>query len=103
MAKPVTKNAADAAQVKEGERKAKHGRDRELDDLSKLLATPQFRRFIWRVMGKCKTFESIWENSARIHFNAGQQDIGHYLMSEIVEANEEALLLMMKEAKQGEY
>lgn len=96
------KNAADEHQVKQARMNEKMIRERELNDLRYLLASPQGRRFLWRVMARCKTFESIWEPSAKIHFNAGQQDLGHFVMAEIVAADENAFLQMMKEAKQGE-
>ena len=96
------KNAADEGQVREAEKKAKLGREQELADMRKLLATDFGRRFVWRVMSRARVFESIWEQSAKIHYNAGQQDFGHFIMAEVVEAGPEHLLRMMQEAKQGE-
>jgi hypothetical protein len=52
-------------------------------------------------MGHCKTFESIFEPSAKIYYNSGRQDVGHYLMKEIVEAGEHYLLKMMMENKEN--
>lgn len=92
-------NAGDENQVRGAERKIKHERELELRDLCAVLATRPGRRLIWRLMGKCKVFESIWEQSARIHYNSGQQDIGQFLLKEVVEANEESLFQMMREAK----
>lgn len=96
------KNAADEEQVKQARSREKRIRERELSDIRYLLQSPQGRRFLWKLMGRCKTFESIWEPSAKIHFNAGQQDLGHFIMAEIIEADENSLLQMMKESKQGE-
>ena len=100
--KSVVKNAADPKQIKKGKREERNIRDVELDDIKEVLRTPQGRRFMWRVMAKCKTFESIWESSAKIHYNSGQQDLGHFIMSEIIQADEDLLFTMMKENKQGE-
>lgn len=99
MSEPFVKNAADESQVKAAEVKEKLGRDRELSDLAILLALPEGRRFIWRLLVKAGAFRSVWEPSARIHFNAGQQDFGHYIIGEVEDANQEAFFQMMREAK----
>lgn len=90
-------NVADPAQVKNAEKKILSQRDQELNDLKSVLNLPYGRRFIWRLLSTCKTFASVWHPSALIHYQAGQQDIGHFLMSEIAEADQELLFLMMKE------
>lgn len=97
-----TPNAADEGQVSSAKGREKRLRERELNDMRHLLQTIQGRRFLWRFMGHCKVFESIWESSAKIHHNAGMQDVGHFVMAEICAANEDAFLQMMKESKQGE-
>ena len=99
---PLVRNAADNAQVQAAGSKAKQQRDQELADIKAVLAIPGGRRFLWRLLKKCKVFETIWHPSALIHYNSGQQDIGHYVQGEIVDASEEAYLQMMQEAKQGE-
>jgi hypothetical protein len=100
--KNSTPNAADEDQVGRAKGREKRLREREMNDIRYLLQSIQGRRFLWRLMGHCKVFESIWESSAKIHHNAGMQDIGHFVMAEIVAANEDAFLQMMKESKQGE-
>jgi len=94
--KPLVTDVSDKKQVKAAEQKERLGRDQELNDIC---STPQGRRFMWRLLGHCRTFESIWKNSAEIHYNAGQQDLGHFLMSEIVEADQEIYFQMMRENK----
>lgn len=101
--RPLVKNASDPEQVKAAENKHRSGRVTELDDFKVVLSTPQGRRLLWRLMGKAKVFETVWESSARIHYNAGQQDFGHFIMSEILEADEESYFKMMREAKQQRY
>ena len=92
-------NIADAGSVKKAESKEKRRRENELNDLRFVLGTPQGRRFVWRILERTKVFESIWHPSAQIHYNAGQQDFGHYLFGEIAEAEETAILQMMQESK----
>ena len=99
--KAFVKNAADREQVKDASRKEEKHREDELLDLKDILEMPQGRRFPWRLMGHCKTFESIFEPSAKIYYNSGRQDVGHYLMKEIVEAGEHYLLKMMMENKEN--
>ena len=99
---PLVKNAADEAQVKSAREKEKLGRDLELDDLRIVLQTDAGRRLLWRFLEKAKVFSTVWENSAKIHYNSGQQDFGHFIMSEIVEADQMALLKMMSESKERE-
>ena len=95
--KSLVKNAADEDQVKAAENRILNGRDQELNDIKSILQTQAGRRFLWRLLSHCKTFESIWEPSAKIHYNSGIQDLGHFIMAEIVACDESALLLMMKE------
>lgn len=97
--KSLVKNAADPEQIKKAENRILNGRDREIKDLQDVLSSPCGRRFIWRLLSHCKTFETIWEPSARIHYNAGIQDIGHFIMAEVVAADESAFLAMMTENK----
>lgn len=97
-----TRNAADEKQVRKAQTEQELERRGELNDLRVLLDIPEGRRFLWRVLGKCRVFESIWESSARIHFNSGQQDLGHWCMAEIAEANVEGLFQMMRESADQE-
>lgn len=98
----AVKNAADKKQVKKAKVTEDMIRDKQLNDVRVVLNTPHGRRLLWRIMEKCKTFGSVWEPSAKIHYNAGQQDLGHFLLSEVTEADEELLFQMMKENKKGD-
>jgi hypothetical protein len=100
--KSFTKNAADEQRVEEAAKRERRVRERELNDIRAILSTKEGRRFAWRLMGHCKVFQSVWESSARIHYSSGQQDVGHFVMAEIVAADQNAFLQMMKENQQGE-
>lgn len=103
--KAFTGNAADEKQVKEAARKERDKREDEINDMKAVLATPEGRRVMYRILEHCGILKSIWTPSAEIHFRAGRQDAGLFLMSEIVQADDKALtgyLLMMKEANGGE-
>jgi hypothetical protein len=91
------RNAADPEQVKEAAIRERHGRELELEDLKGILATPQGRRFVWRLLEEARVFNSVWHNSALIHYNAGKQDFGHLILADVMEASSDALTLMMRE------
>jgi hypothetical protein len=93
------KNAADAGQVREAEHKQVSREKQHENDLKAMLSLPESRRVIWNWLGKCKVNGSIWEPSAKIHYNSGQQDIGHFIMGEVVTAGEEFYYQMMTENK----
>lgn len=100
--KPLVDNAADPKQVKTAKTRSRFERESELNDLRWVLSDPRGRRFVWRLMSFCKVFESIWHPSAVIHYNSGQQDVGHMIMADVVEANDESLITMMRESKERE-
>jgi hypothetical protein len=96
---PLVKNASNEKQIKNAQSKERMVRSRELDDLRAVLGTLAGRRLFWRLLSHCHVFESVWRPSAEIHHLAGKQDVGHFLMGEVVEADEEFLFQMMRENK----
>lgn len=100
MTEPAAvRNAADRDQVKNAERRDRDRHAREMRDLAEVLRSDAGRRVLWRMLEHCKVFESIWHPSALIHAQAGRQDVGHWLMAQIAAADEEAIFVMMKEAR----
>ena len=95
----LVKNAASEKQVKNAEKKEVVKEEQEILDLKHVLESPHGRRVMWRLMEHCKVFNTVWEPSAKIHYNSGQQDVGHFIMTEIVRADEKYLFEMMKENK----
>ncbi len=90
-------NIGDESQVKSQVKKQKFRRDNELADLRAILSTGPGQRVIWRFLEQAGVFNSIWTASAQIHYNAGKQDFGHFILAEIIEADESALFRMMSE------
>lgn len=74
-------------------------RDQQLADIKIVLSEESGRRFVWRLLEHARVFESIYEMNAKIHYNAGMQDFGHFIMAEIVEADPNRLIEMMIESK----
>jgi hypothetical protein len=101
--RPLVQNAADPRQVKNARRKAKQARELELADLAAVLGTLNGRRLLMRVLGYCRMFEEVFDESAhRTAFNAGARNVGLFLLSEITTADETAFFLMMQEKRERE-
>lgn len=96
--RPAVDNGSDRRQVRKAEKKAVVRRKQEIADIRTFLDLEAGRRFIWRLLEHCKVFQSIWHNSALIHFNEGKRDVGLFILSEITEADQKALLRMMTDA-----
>lgn len=66
-----------------------------------ILKSQAGRRMLWRFLSHCRVFESVFSiDQLVMAANSGKQDIGHFILAEIVKADEDAFLLMMKEAKE---
>lgn len=103
MQEPMVSNASDKKQVKEARKKEARGRDREIEDMRSVLRSREGRRVIWRLLEQCSVFGSVNHSSgSQVYYNVGKQDIGHYLMKEIVETDENKLIEMMRENKEEE-
>lgn len=93
---------SDPIEVERANLKAKDLRKQQLNDIRTVLSNSSGRRLLWRLLGKCNTFGSVYsEKSSTMAYLSGQQDLGHFLMAEIVEADENLLLRMMKDNKKG--
>lgn len=102
--KALVMNAGDPNQVNSCKVKLDSKRRKEINDLIYVLSDIKGRRFLWRLMTVCKCFSSVFtgfENSRELRdYNAGQQDLGHFIMDEICSADQEYLFNMMKENKE---
>ena len=93
----TVRNAASPKQVRRAGRLEKKKRDDELADVRHVCSTEAGRRFMFRLLGHCKVFESVY--GLDVQYQAGKQDVGHFVMAEVVEADDELLFRMMREAK----
>jgi len=95
-------NIADKQKVKTAEAKAEDIRKRELNDIRTVLSNDSGRRLLWRLMERCKAFGSVYAQLPNdTYYNCGQQDIGHFLMSEVTAADPNLLFKMIKDNKKG--
>lgn len=100
MAEPrraLVDNAGSEKQVRAAQKIARRRRAQEVRDIQALLQMPEGRRVLWRILEKCGTFRSVWHPSSLISYNSGQQDLGHWLLNEVIEVQPAAYVQMLTE------
>lgn len=96
-------NAASEKQVKGKASREERLRHRQLDDLKVVMSSIHGRRLIWRLLSECGTFKSVHHPSgSQVYYNAGKQDLGHFLMGELVGMDPAKFMEMQIEAKDYE-
>lgn len=85
-------------QAKESGARQRFKRDQELDDIRSIIATESGRRFLARLLAHCKVSRSVWQPSAAIHRDAGIQEVGHFVLGEVVAADRRAAADFLTEA-----
>lgn len=76
----------------------KRARQKEIDDVKKVLEKPEGRRIFWRLLSKCGIFRNSFNlNSNQTGFNEGQRNIGLDLLNDINEADITAFAKMQNE------
>lgn len=100
--KAMVGNAADKKQVNDAKNKEKLSRDKELDDIRQVLSTPSGRRFYWGLLGFCGVFESSFTGNSQTFFLEGKRQVGLKMLADLNEAQPDAYVTMMNEAKGDE-
>jgi len=73
-------------------------RQKEINDLFKILKTPEGRRWCWRMLDKCGVFRNSFSaNSNATAFAEGTRDVGLGLLRDINEADISAFAQMQNE------
>lgn len=93
----LTQNAGSGKQVRRAGQREKRDARMLVVDTVVVMATPEGRRFVWWLLGECRTFASVMTDG-RPEYNAGKQDVGHMLQAHIITTDPDAYLLMQKEA-----
>jgi hypothetical protein len=97
---PGPPNAANVADQRALEKGAKRRRRLELEDLRAVLGTGEGRRTIWRVLTQAGAFKSVFNPEAAVMaYQAGQQDLGHWLLAELAELDPAAVFRLAEEAR----
>lgn len=93
-----TLNEVDQKKKAEEDKRKQLQRELQLSDLKYLMQSQQGRRFFWRLLNHCSVYESIFNTNALTQsHNSGRQDVGHFLMAEIVTASPDDYLKMQNE------
>jgi len=86
------------AQLKKITAEQKRERLKDIDDLRKILKTPEGRRYFWRQLGRCGIFHNSFSlNSNQTAFSEGQRNVGLSLLIEINETDITAFAKMQNE------
>jgi hypothetical protein len=75
----------------------KRRREKELTDLLKVLALPEGRRFIWRLLSEAGVFRTSFTGNSQTYFNEGRRDLGLLFLNEVMAAKPEAFTQMQRE------
>ncbi|HAR04271.1 MAG TPA: hypothetical protein DCR72_01625 [Pseudomonas sp.] len=77
-------NASDERALKDAAREERLARETTAADFKWLMDDPRGRRFVWRLMGRCKVFEPVFNTHGGVmNFNEGRRDTGLFLLGEI--------------------
>lgn len=93
------RNAANPDSVAKAKREEKDALDEQRADMAKLLAQPEFRRYVWRLMHEtCGLLKSASNPNGSIQSQLiGMQDVGRRVWTDIEAADALAIPLMMRE------
>lgn len=92
----MVKNVADPEQVNQADLKERINAKDETRDLLAVLATPQGRRVMWRVLTRCHLYHAGFCEPNAMMFREGERNVGAWLQAEIIRAGPEAYIEMMK-------
>lgn len=82
------------------EDKAKRKRNRELNDIRVIVASPEGRRFLWRVLSEGKIFQDGYIHGDAGYgttYTTGKRSVGVWALSELMEAKPEVFMQMQRE------
>ena len=84
---------------KETDAKRERRHQRDVNDLRKVLAIPEGRRYIWRLWGLTGVFRSSYtpKDANMTSFREGQRDVGLAMLQDINDASPTALAQMRSE------
>lgn len=96
-------NVGDENQVKIKKTKKALEREAELDDLKQILQTARGRYFIWRLLERCRVFNTSASMDPSVClFQSAERNIGLWVWGELFQAYPDAYDKMREEAKERE-
>ena len=72
-------------------------RKNELEDVKRILETPEGLRFFKRLMRLCHIFTTSFTGNSFTYFNEGQRNVGLYFVRDIAEISPASLPLLIIE------
>lgn len=83
-------DAGDEAVVSKRKTKAQLLAEVEVEDLKRLLESKEGRRVLWRILGYCGVYDNAFTGNSSTFFNNGRQDVGKWLIKELLRVNNKA-------------
>ena len=96
------RNISDESSVQESAQKSKFTRDQELNDIRSLLNATEGRRFLWRLLTHCGVYKQSFTGNSETFFLEGQRSVGLWALADIMDAEPDAYLRMIKENRKGD-
>jgi hypothetical protein len=98
---PLVEKTGDEAHVRKAEETLAKRRERELEDLKRVMESPVGRRVIARIYSECDPMKDPFDvNGSRTNLNLGTQRVGRFLAEELDAACPELFLAMRREMKE---
>jgi hypothetical protein len=91
------KTITDPAAAKEAQDEEKRKRERELSDMKWLLSDARGRRVIAILLDHCGVYRGVFTGNSTTFYNAGKQDVGHFLAAYVTQADQMALVQIQRE------
>jgi hypothetical protein len=88
-------DSSDEQHVKGRKTKAKIRREDQLSCLRDILETEGGQEFFWRLLSRCRLYETSFTGNSQTFFNEGKREVGLWILSEIVAADPAAYSKMM--------
>lgn len=92
----------DPVQVKARQKKATRLQQQYIDDMRTLMGDPRFRRWLWRVLSRCRLYEISYTGTQQTNFYEGMRNVGLGLLADVQKAGMENYLNMIHEAKDAD-
>lgn len=96
MNQPIVKNAADEKQLEEADKKVKVGKEAQKAALKEAMEIPAFRRWAIKFVNLCDRI-SVDPSGSMTYFKEGERNQALIFKADLIEADPNAYLLMMKE------
>ena len=95
-------NISDETEIKKNREKNNRVDEKYNDDVKNLLNMPSGRRFIWMQLVRCGIYEeSAVSSGSWTYYNEGKRAIGLQILADIMKADDEKYLVMIRENKKG--